>query len=168
MRFNPSYLYFYSFGFQGTKRINLTWHSLDDIQDSTPLRRGQPAAHTLFGVGQAINSASFQYVRALQHVKYLDTSALHIFIGILPWAYSLTRRALTLNQTKFIHSMLGKEMSCIGPTTVKFHLWKSTWQWLTEVSSSLECSLACHAKHRILIRYRNFRTVSNVQPSYAK
>ena len=36
--------------------------SLDDVQDNSPLRRSQPAAHTIFGVGQTVNSATYKIV----------------------------------------------------------------------------------------------------------
>ncbi|KAF2141602.1 uncharacterized protein K452DRAFT_271217 [Aplosporella prunicola CBS 121167] len=39
---------------------------LDDIEDNSPLRRGKPAAHAIFGQAQAINSANFMFVQATQ------------------------------------------------------------------------------------------------------
>lgn len=39
---------------------------LDDIEDNSPLRRGLPATHTVFGPAQAINSANYMYVQAVQ------------------------------------------------------------------------------------------------------
>ncbi|KAF7586323.1 hypothetical protein BBP40_009070 [Aspergillus hancockii] len=45
---------------------------LDDIEDSSPLRRGQPAAHSIFGPGQTINSANFLLVQAMDQVRQLD------------------------------------------------------------------------------------------------
>ncbi|KID93932.1 Polyprenyl synthetase-related protein, partial [Metarhizium majus ARSEF 297] len=44
---------------------------LDDIQDSSSLRRGMPATHTIFGLSQAVNSASYQITRALNEVLKL-------------------------------------------------------------------------------------------------
>ncbi|KAI9774496.1 MAG: hypothetical protein M1839_001684 [Geoglossum umbratile] len=44
---------------------------LDDIEDDSPLRRGNAATHTIFGQAQAINSANFMYVQALQTVSRL-------------------------------------------------------------------------------------------------
>lgn len=46
---------------------------LDDIEDRTDLRRGKPAAHVLFGEAQAINSATFVYVRAVEMVHQLGS-----------------------------------------------------------------------------------------------
>lgn len=37
---------------------------LDDIQDNSPLRRGVPAAHVVFGAAQSINGATFMFVNA--------------------------------------------------------------------------------------------------------
>ncbi|KAK8015780.1 Ophiobolin F synthase [Apiospora marii] len=42
---------------------------LDDLQDNSPLRRGFPAAHVLFGQAQSINSATFMFVRAVGQVS---------------------------------------------------------------------------------------------------
>ncbi|KAF4276289.1 hypothetical protein CNMCM8812_002246 [Aspergillus fumigatus] len=39
---------------------------LDDIEDNSPKRRGRPATHTIFGHSQAINSANFMFVQAVQ------------------------------------------------------------------------------------------------------
>ncbi|KAM5528310.1 geranylgeranyl pyrophosphate synthetase [Fusarium oxysporum f. sp. phaseoli] len=42
---------------------------LDDIQDNSPLRRGVPAAHAVFGTAQSINSATFMFVKATDAVR---------------------------------------------------------------------------------------------------
>ncbi|KAL2837121.1 putative polyprenyl synthetase [Aspergillus pseudoustus] len=52
---------------------------LDDIQDGSPLRRGRPAAHELFGVGQTINSACFCINNALCLVQKISPCAVLIF-----------------------------------------------------------------------------------------
>jgi ophiobolin F synthase len=41
---------------------------LDDLEDNSPLRRGYPSTHILFGQAQSINSANFMFVRAVQEV----------------------------------------------------------------------------------------------------
>ncbi|RYN41587.1 hypothetical protein AA0114_g10793 [Alternaria tenuissima] len=41
---------------------------LDDLEDNSPLRRGYPSTHVLFGQAQSINSANFMFVRAVQDV----------------------------------------------------------------------------------------------------
>lgn len=54
---------------------------LDDIEDNSPLRRGKPAAHTIFGQAQGINSANFMFVRATQVVMQdLNATALTVFL----------------------------------------------------------------------------------------
>ncbi|KAG9385072.1 IspA Geranylgeranyl pyrophosphate synthase [Pyrenophora tritici-repentis] len=42
---------------------------LHDIQDQSPLRREKPAAHTIFGTAQSINSSTYLFVRAMQMVS---------------------------------------------------------------------------------------------------
>jgi hypothetical protein len=42
---------------------------LDDIEDDSPLRRGKPATHCVFGAAQTINSANFQFVEMLDVVR---------------------------------------------------------------------------------------------------
>ncbi|KAK2000206.1 terpenoid synthase [Colletotrichum falcatum] len=44
---------------------------LDDIEDGSDLRRGLPATHVVFGTGQAVNSATFLYVQAVEAVHGL-------------------------------------------------------------------------------------------------
>lgn len=41
---------------------------LDDIEDASHLRRGFPATHIVYGTGQAVNSATFLYVQAVEKV----------------------------------------------------------------------------------------------------
>lgn len=55
---------------------------LDDIEDLSPLRRGQPSTHTIFGMAQTINSANYQFIEALDKLRGLNSSqCLDIFIG---------------------------------------------------------------------------------------
>ena len=44
---------------------------VDDVQDSSELRRGFPVAHNIFGVAQTINSANYIYFTALQELLKL-------------------------------------------------------------------------------------------------
>ena len=41
-------------------------HSIDDIEDNSKLRRGNPVAHSIYGVAQTINSANYMYFLALE------------------------------------------------------------------------------------------------------
>ncbi|KAJ6257579.1 hypothetical protein Dda_7364 [Drechslerella dactyloides] len=54
---------------------------IDDIEDDSPLRRGNPAAHMVFGTSQSINAANFLFVKALQEVQKLPhkSEAIAIF-----------------------------------------------------------------------------------------
>ncbi|KAH7356174.1 geranylgeranyl diphosphate synthase [Pyrenochaeta sp. MPI-SDFR-AT-0127] len=53
---------------------------VDDIQDDSPLRRGRPAAHTIYGTPQTINSANYMYFEALKELQGLkDSSTISIF-----------------------------------------------------------------------------------------
>ncbi|KAL5341064.1 isoprenoid synthase domain-containing protein [Aspergillus crustosus] len=44
---------------------------LDDIEDTSALRRGHPATHCLYGTSQTINSANFTYVKVVQETLRL-------------------------------------------------------------------------------------------------
>ena len=45
---------------------------VDDVQDSSELRRGFPVAHNIFGIPQTINSANYIYFVALQELQKLN------------------------------------------------------------------------------------------------
>ncbi|KAB8269732.1 terpenoid synthase [Aspergillus minisclerotigenes] len=45
---------------------------IDDIQDSSKLRRGIPVAHSIFGVAQTINSANYAYFVAQEKLRELN------------------------------------------------------------------------------------------------
>ncbi|PVH96876.1 terpenoid synthase [Periconia macrospinosa] len=54
---------------------------VDDVEDSSLMRRGVPVAHSIFGVPQTINSANYIYFLALQRLELLQNhaAALKIF-----------------------------------------------------------------------------------------
>lgn len=53
----------------------------DDMEDSSPLRRGQPSAHTIFGAPQTVNSTSYLWTLALDRLSELQNpQCLRIFI----------------------------------------------------------------------------------------
>ncbi|GLB12133.1 terpene cyclase [Aspergillus tubingensis] len=67
------------------KTIAKTLHNaslmLDDIEDGSPLRRGQPATHTVFGQALTINSANFVLIQAMDQVRLLeDSRCVDIFV----------------------------------------------------------------------------------------
>ncbi|PKY01032.1 terpenoid synthase [Aspergillus campestris IBT 28561] len=69
---------------QSIKRIVDILHTasllVDDIEDNSPLRRGLPAAHLVFGTAQTINSANHAYFLASQELqKHQSLSAHQIF-----------------------------------------------------------------------------------------
>jgi geranylgeranyl diphosphate synthase type 3 len=47
---------------------------VDDVEDSSLLRRGLPVAHSIFGTAQTINSANYVYFVALQELQKLENS----------------------------------------------------------------------------------------------
>ncbi|KAF2396802.1 terpenoid synthase [Trichodelitschia bisporula] len=54
---------------------------VDDVEDSSHLRRGVPVAHNIFGTAQTINSANYVYFLALADLTALGTpEAIPIFI----------------------------------------------------------------------------------------
>lgn len=53
---------------------------IDDVEDSSSLRRGLPVAHNIFGVPQTINSANYVYFCALRELQKLNNpTAIDIF-----------------------------------------------------------------------------------------
>ncbi|KAG2005097.1 hypothetical protein GB937_009054 [Aspergillus fischeri] len=61
---------------------------LDDIEDHSPKRRGRPATHTIFGHSQAINSANFMFVQAVQVARqFRNPNAVDILLEELENLY---------------------------------------------------------------------------------
>ncbi|KAL1953442.1 hypothetical protein VTO42DRAFT_2820 [Malbranchea cinnamomea] len=53
---------------------------VDDVEDSSNLRRGVPVAHNIFGTAQTINSANYVYFLALEEIQKLkNPAAIQIF-----------------------------------------------------------------------------------------
>lgn len=50
--------------------------SVDDVEDSSILRRGIPVANSIFGVAQTINSANYVYFKALQDLLVMNNPKL--------------------------------------------------------------------------------------------
>ncbi|OJJ95062.1 hypothetical protein ASPACDRAFT_127537 [Aspergillus aculeatus ATCC 16872] len=54
---------------------------LDDIEDSSPLRRGHPSAHTRFGTGPTVNAATYALITLTASIQqHLGPQALGIFL----------------------------------------------------------------------------------------
>ncbi|KAJ6032730.1 hypothetical protein N7540_003462 [Penicillium herquei] len=68
---------------------------LDDIQDGSTLRRGNPVAHQIYGVGQTINTATYLMNEALSLINGLSEPAVSI--------YSEEIRNLHFGQGKDLH-----------------------------------------------------------------
>ena len=45
---------------------------IDDIEDNSILRRGVPAAHTIYGVPWTINAANYAYFKGLEKTINLN------------------------------------------------------------------------------------------------
>ncbi|KAI3326695.1 geranylgeranyl pyrophosphate synthase [Xylariaceae sp. AK1471] len=48
---------------------------LDDLEDGSPLRRGKPSTHDIYGAAQTINSATYQYTQATKLAASLPNSS---------------------------------------------------------------------------------------------
>lgn len=57
---------------------------IDDIEDGSPLRRGEPAAHIIYGVPLTINAAELACFLAMQKAMELgDPRVPHIMISMI-------------------------------------------------------------------------------------
>uniref|UniRef100_A0A7S3V3Z8 Geranylgeranyl pyrophosphate synthase n=1 Tax=Chaetoceros debilis TaxID=122233 RepID=A0A7S3V3Z8_9STRA len=57
---------------------------IDDIEDNSKLRRGQPVAHSIFGIPSVINCANYVYFIALDKCQRLDNpKAMTVFVSEL-------------------------------------------------------------------------------------
>lgn len=69
------------------KSVTTTLHTasllLDDIEDQSTLRRGKPAAHTIFGVPSTINSANFAILDATEQASRLGPESLTVYFAFL-------------------------------------------------------------------------------------
>ncbi|CAI6340763.1 unnamed protein product [Periconia digitata] len=56
---------------------------LDDIEDNSPMRRGYPATHAVFGVSQTINTANYLMLKALRATDSLSARTSRIVLDKL-------------------------------------------------------------------------------------
>ncbi|CAI7654790.1 unnamed protein product [Penicillium glandicola] len=57
---------------------------VDDIEDSSLLRRGRPVAHSIFGTAQTFNSGNYVYFLALREIQKLESArAVEIYVDAL-------------------------------------------------------------------------------------
>jgi len=54
---------------------------IDDIQDHSPMRRGFPSTHMVFGVEQTINAATYVYAKSVEQASKLSPATFLILIG---------------------------------------------------------------------------------------
>ncbi|KAK8129662.1 hypothetical protein PG999_002042 [Apiospora kogelbergensis] len=67
-----------------TKMLHNASLILDDIQDASPLRRGKPATHAVFGLAQSINSSTYLFVQSVAAVHaHFDAATQTTFLEIL-------------------------------------------------------------------------------------
>lgn len=66
---------------------------IDDIEDHSELRRGLPAAHTVYGIPLTINCANLAYFLALRKcIELGDPVTVQIFCG----KFKLTKKKISL------------------------------------------------------------------------
>lgn len=78
MLHNASLLYAYitnSLILKPHLNANTMIYRIDDIQDASPLRRGSPSAHCIFGIPQSINAANYAYFLAQKELLKLPNAA---------------------------------------------------------------------------------------------
>ncbi|RYN20222.1 Fusicoccadiene synthase [Alternaria tenuissima] len=59
-------------------RLHAASLMLDDIEDGSNLRRGQPATHTVFGIAQTINSGCYEVLQAVSEAQELGAAEVKI------------------------------------------------------------------------------------------
>ncbi|KAF7362722.1 hypothetical protein MVEN_00621500 [Mycena venus] len=104
-----------------SKAVNMLHNAslmIDDIEDGSDLRRGNPAAHSIFGIPRTINAANYVYFLAQQEILGLQNSRL---------------------DDKDLISMLTSRISCSIQELISLHrgqglelLWRESLQCPTE------------------------------------
>lgn len=112
---------------------------LDDIEDDSTLRRGKTATHNIFGTAQAINSANFLYVSAVQAINMLKNQEAmsvmleeleNLFMGQswdlywkfhLKWPTNGEYFAMIDSKTGAMFSMLVRIMQAVSPIISRYN-----------------------------------------------
>jgi hypothetical protein len=127
----PSFLLSPSLSTNPFRNILTNNSRLDDIEDSSPLRRGRPATHTIFGVGQTINSANYLLVEVMDQIRKLDDPGCldiyleemrNLFVGQsfdLYW----TRQGECPSEGKYLEMVRQSMFTTLFPLLVFFLLW---------------------------------------------
>ncbi|OJK01324.1 hypothetical protein ASPACDRAFT_25678 [Aspergillus aculeatus ATCC 16872] len=97
---------------------------LDDIQDQSPMRRGQAATHVVFGVGQSTNTATFMIVETFRKAQeIMHTGLKSLFTGQswdLHWKnqnYCPTREQyleMVAGKTGALFQLMSRLMFCLA------------------------------------------------------
>ena len=69
------------------RRLHHASLMIDDVEDASDMRRGAPAAHTVFGIAQTINTANYAYFQVLSDVALWQPRALPALIRELEWLH---------------------------------------------------------------------------------
>lgn len=62
------------------RRLHTASLLMDDVEDSSSLRRGQPTAHMIYGVAQTVNAANYVYFEVMADIVRLCASDTQRFI----------------------------------------------------------------------------------------
>lgn len=86
MLFTSSLMFVLPWSSQHERRTNIT--RLDDIEDGSHLRRGLPAAHVKYGLGQTVNSATYLFGKAVAlAARRLQSGCLNVMLGEIPLSF---------------------------------------------------------------------------------
>lgn len=69
------------------RRLHHASLMMDDVEDASDMRRGAPAAHTVFGIAQTINTANYAYFQVLSDMARLEPRALPALIREFEWLH---------------------------------------------------------------------------------
>ena len=89
----PAFIAAFSFSRSSIKyypiqKNHLTTPRLDDLEDGSPLRRGKPSTHNIYGAAQTINSATYLYTQATDMAAELNNpSCFRIFLEEMQQLY---------------------------------------------------------------------------------
>lgn len=95
---------------------------LDDVQDGSALRRGKPAAHTVFGMPETINSANFAILDAMEKVFELKPPSFAMWSGQMRKLYLGQGKDLNWTRQKFCPTESEYLEMVDGKTGGLFHL----------------------------------------------
>ncbi|KAJ5090177.1 hypothetical protein N7532_008861 [Penicillium argentinense] len=102
------------------KLVHTSSLMFDDVQDNSPLRRGKPSAHAIFGVGQTISSGFFLCLDVFRIIQTLSPSATTIYLDELDLmhrgqAYDLywTHNGICPTEKEYLSMIDASKSKCI-------------------------------------------------------